>query len=154
MTRGRKPLPTQIKILQGTEESRINRREPRPAPLLPRCPSQLSAHGKRAWRVFAKMLTDCGIAKQTDAVALELLCSAYAEYLEASDKVRSAGPVWIEKGEGKIPKFAYSPYWAVANRAWDKVKAMLTEFGMTPSSRSKITVDKPVQEDVEARYFG
>ena len=33
-----------------------------------------------------------------------------------------------------------SPYLAVANKAMEQIKAMLTEFGMSPSSRSRVTV--------------
>lgn len=39
-----------------------------------------------------------------------------------------------------------NPYLGIANRAWDQVKAIAPELGLTPSSRSRIKVTKPKQE--------
>ncbi len=39
-----------------------------------------------------------------------------------------------------------NPYLGVANRAWDQVRQMSIEFGLTPSSRSRIKVGKPKEE--------
>ena len=154
MGRGRKPVPTALKILEGVEPARINYNEPTPTGKLPKPPDHLSDKARATWLEFAEALTSAGIAGDTDAVALELLCTAYANYLDATEKVAQHGAVWIDKGEGKIPKFCYAPYWAVANKEWEKVRAMLVEFGMTPSSRSKISKQPQNTDDVEKRYFG
>ena len=156
MGRGRKPTPTKLKILHGNPGRKpINQNEPKPKDGLPTAPRHLSAGAKKAWKKLRPELEACGIATQVDTVAFEMLCTAYADYLEACKKVNEFGAIWIEKGESQIPKFAYSPYWSVMNREWKKIQTMLVEFGMTPSSRSKVTaVPKSGENSAEDRYFG
>jgi P27 family predicted phage terminase small subunit len=40
-----------------------------------------------------------------------------------------------------------SSYLSIANRCFDQLRAMLTEFGMTPSSRSRISAFPPQEEE-------
>jgi len=142
--RGPRRQPTRLKLLRGNPGRRkLPKSEPRPDGELPNCPAHLTAAARQAWEQFAQELTAARIATSTDAVALELLAAAYARYLEAADNVAKFGAVWVEKGAGKIPKFAYSPYWAVMNHEWKHVKQMLAEFGMTPSSRSSVESVRP-----------
>ena len=142
--RGPKPKPTTLKILEGNLGKRpLNRDEPKPRIGFPRCPSHLSKNARKAWKNFSKELTDAGIGTHLDTTALGLLCTSYAQYLDAVENVAQFGAVWVERSGSKIPKFAYSPYWAVMNREWKNVRSMLAEFGMTPSSRTGLSVDKP-----------
>lgn len=145
--RGPKPTPTAIKKARGNPGKRpLNALEPQPEGKLPACPAHLKGEARKAWLRFAKVLTDSGIATLADATALELLCASFALYLDALAKVQEFGPVWLEKGDSKIPKFAYSPHWSVMNREWKKLVAMLREFGMTPSSRSGVMRVTPVKD--------
>lgn len=138
---GPKKQPTALKILHGNPGKRpLNPDEPQPQGSLPECPDFLQGQAREAWQEFGRELEACGIATRLDATALAMLCNAYAQYLDAAEKTARLGAVWIEKGEGKIPKFQYSPYWSVMNRAFKQVKDMLGEFGMTPSSRSNVSV--------------
>jgi len=137
--RGPKPQPTVLKLLRGNPGKRaVPKREPVPTGKLPACPEHLEGKARDAWLAFAVELETCGIATSLDAVALTMLCSSYALYCEALSLVEANGTVWLEKGDSKIPKFVYSPYWAVMNREWKNVLAVLREFGMTPSSRSSV----------------
>jgi P27 family predicted phage terminase small subunit len=137
--RGPKPQPTALKELRGNPGKRaLPPREPKPKGKLPACPKHLEGEARKAWQAFAKQLTDSGIATALDATALEMLCASYALYVEAMQQVLAFGPVWMEKGASKIPKFVYSPHWAVKNREWKNVLSILREFGMTPSSRSGV----------------
>jgi len=154
--RGRKPQPTSLKVLNGNPGKRpLNDLEPTPEAKLPKPPKHLSKIARRAWLEMSKRLDDCGITSKIDGVAFQLLCEAYGNYLEACEKVAAHGAVWLDKGEGKIPKFAYSPYWAIMNREWEKVKQMLVEFGMTPSSRARVkkVLDHDSARPLEAKYF-
>jgi P27 family predicted phage terminase small subunit len=138
------PIPTRLKILRGNPGCRpLNPREPKSDKPLPKAPEYLTPPQRKAWQKFAAALRASKIACSLDATALELLCSAYAGYLDAAGRVAQAGAVWIAKTKAKddseFPAFAYSPYYNVMNREWKKVAEMLREFGMTPSSRTKVT---------------
>ena len=67
-------------------------------------------------------------------MALSMLCQSWAEYLEATDQVRKTG--MLVKSPNGFPVF--NPYLVIANQAVKKVRALLAEFGMSPSSRSRI----------------
>ena len=134
--RGPAKQPTKLRILNGNPGKRpLPTNEPQPRGALPRCPPGMSKAAAKYWRKWSKELSSCGIATGLDATALEMLCESYAEYLAALAQVQESGPVWVQKREDGLPKFAYSPYWAVMNQAWKKTKQMMAEFGMTPSSR-------------------
>lgn len=109
------------------------------APGLPPCPDHLQGAAREAWERFSQELSECGIGSQVDGAALELLCEAYAAHVEAAAKVAKLGAVWIEKAEpGKLPRFAYSPYWVIQKNEHKKLVTLLAEFGMTPSSRTRV----------------
>ncbi len=108
---------------------------------LPQCPERLQGAAREAWERFSRELAECGVGSQLDSAALELLCEAYAAHVEAATQVAKNGAVWIERPEsGKLPKFAYSPYWVVQKNEYKKLVTLLAEFGMTPSSRSRVQV--------------
>jgi P27 family predicted phage terminase small subunit len=67
---------------------------------------------------------------------VELLATSYGQFLDAAAKVVQGGPVWIGKSkDGSLPKCVASPWVKIMDRSWKQIKEMLTEFGMTPSSR-------------------
>lgn len=151
--RGPRPQPTALKKARGNPGKRkLNDEEPKFAAMLPPCPSHLKGDAREAWERFAKQLTECGVVTMADATALEMLCSSIGLYLDAQAKVQEFGPVWLEKGESKIPKFAYSPHWSVMNREWKKIVSLLREFGMTPSSRSSVKATPPKKDDPFATF--
>ncbi len=39
------------------------------------------------------------------------------------------------------------PSAAMKADAWKRIRAMLSEFGMTPASRAKVSIDKQAEED-------
>jgi P27 family predicted phage terminase small subunit len=71
---------------------------------------------------------------EIDEMAFAMLCHSWAEYLEASEKLRETG--MLVKSPNGFPMM--NPYLVIANTAVKKVRALLTEFGMSPSSRSRI----------------
>jgi P27 family predicted phage terminase small subunit len=106
----------------------------------PACPPELEGAAREAWERFSQELDSCGIGSQLDAIALQLLCETYAAHVVAAEQVAKLGAVWIERTEpGKLPKFAYSPYWVIQKNEQKKLLTLLAEFGMTPSSRTRVS---------------
>jgi P27 family predicted phage terminase small subunit len=141
---GRKPISTSFKVLAGNPGKRpLNENEPKPRTVLPRCPPHLSDEAKREWRRVSKMLYRLGLLTELDTTALALYCQTYSRWVEAEKKLASFG--MLIETPNDLPM--QSPYLSIANRCFDQLRAMLTEFGMTPSSRSRISAFPPQEEE-------
>jgi P27 family predicted phage terminase small subunit len=146
-TRGAKPLPTKLKVLRGTlRKHRANAQEPRVRVDIPRCPSELNAVAKREWRRIAPELAALGLLAKIDRTALALYCDSYARWIEAIRSIEQYGVV-IKSPNGYPMQ---SPYVAIANKAGEQVRLLLAEFGMSPSSRTRVHATPPPSAEESA----
>lgn len=72
---------------------------------------------------------------ELDVAALMAYCTAYARHVEAEEQIAKFGTV-IKAPSGFLVQ---SPYLAISNKALDQMTRMLVEFGMSPSSRTRVT---------------
>jgi P27 family predicted phage terminase small subunit len=139
MKRGKRPKPTHLKLLEGEKnKDRINLNEPKPKILAPKCPKHLSKEAREFWKVEAPKLKRLGLLTEIDETAFELLCWAYGKWVKAERILANEGE-FIETPTGKL---RLHPALNVANRALDQTRKLLAEFGMTPSSRTGISVQE------------
>lgn len=141
MAAGRKPKPTRLKLISGNPGGRpLPKDEPQPdvKRKVPRCPPHLTSEAKRHWPKFAKQLHKVGLLTEADELALEALCEAYARWRDALGQIEEFGP--LVKTPNGYP--TQSPYLQIANKAFDQFQKMLVEFGLTPSSRTRIRGEK------------
>jgi phage terminase small subunit len=115
---GRRPLPTRLKVLNGSAEhdpQRINADEPTPDVLasVPPPPEKLTPVAQRAWDRLAGQAVGMRVMTAADLDMLLMGCRAFAEYLRA-DRATERGDAWR--------RYVYA----------------LKEFGFTPSSRSRL----------------
>lgn len=151
MTAGRPRKPTALKVLEGNPGKRpINQKEPKPKPVAPKCPAHLNPCARKEWRRIAVDLEPLGLLTQIDRAALAAYCVAYSRWVEAEDMIRKHG--MLVKSPNGYPM--QSPYLAIANKAVEQMKGFLTEFGMTPSSRSRLSINDKGQEDEFDRLLG
>ena len=135
---GRKSKPTNLKVLTGNPGKRaLNKNEPKPKMATIKPPPGLSKLAKKHWRQVAAHLVACGLLTEADKPAFSLYCEAYAKWADANEMIATHGTV--VKSPNGFP--VQSPYLAIANRAHDQMVKLLVEFGMTPSSRSGISVE-------------
>ncbi|CAJ2878554.1 P27 family phage terminase small subunit [Burkholderia pseudomallei] len=149
--RGRKPTPTALKLVRGNPGKRpLNDAEPSPPAVSDmECPHWLSAAAKPHWPAIADQLHRAGLLTDIDHTALGLYCEAFARWVDANEKVVKLGAV-VKSAHGyPIP----SPYLQVANQAYAQLTRMLAEFGMTPSSRSRVTAKKPDPAEQYAKFI-
>jgi P27 family predicted phage terminase small subunit len=134
---GRKPKPTALKELAGNPGKRaLNRREPKPASGLPPCPRHLTGEARKEWRRMGGELARMGVVTAVDRAALAAYCQAWARWVEAEGQVAKLGTI-VKTANGNLIQ---NPYLAVANRAMEQMTRLAAEFGMTPSSRSRVQV--------------
>lgn len=136
--RGRKPDPTVLRVLKGNPSKRpLPTKEPTPklvdASHPP--PDWLDDAAKAEWRRIAPMLARNGLLTEMDLDALTAYCHAWCVWKDANAKIRQFGIVI--KAKNGFPMA--SPYLPIANKAMVTMKAFMIEFGMTPSSRSRVT---------------
>ena len=145
--RGRKPLPSNVVKLRGNPGKRaLNDREPRPAAAVPACPSCLSDEAKKEWRRLAGELARLGLLTRIDRSQLAAYCQAHALWLEAVQALGRYGT--MVKSPNGFPM--QSPYVAVLNKQVDIMTRIAAEFGMTPSSRTRIrTAERPDDDPFE-----
>jgi P27 family predicted phage terminase small subunit len=149
---GRKPKPTAVKLLSGNPGKRaINRSEPRPQIELPPAPEYLGDDEKHKWAAVVKELHPLGLVTTVDKDALAMYCVIYVRWMKAERMVREKGEI-IKTAAGNIIQ---NPYLAIANRALDQLNKLGAEFGMTPSSRSRVKVELPnAESELEEMLFG
>jgi P27 family predicted phage terminase small subunit len=94
----------------------------------------------RAGRILLKVR----VMTEADYTALLAYAELFGRWMEAEEQVRKHGLI------GKSPNGhpVQNPYLAISNRARKECMRLAVEFGMTPSSRSRIQVldDKKVDQ--------
>ena len=136
--RGRKPKPSIIRALEGNPGKRpLNDREPTPPQGIPDCPNYLDDEARAEWFRTAKVLDDMGVLSTADRTALAAYCVVYSRWLKAEEQVKKFGSI-VKSPEKGFPM--KSPYLSVADQALDAMLKLMVEFGLTPSSRSRIRV--------------
>lgn len=140
--RGPAPKPSHLKKIQGTyRPDRAAPNEPTPEPSAPSCPSWLGREAKREWRRIVPELEKLGLISEVDRAALAAYCSAYGEWHAAEAEIKKHGRTQINMMSGLV---SARPEVAMRAKALAEMRALLAEFGMTPSSRSRISVpEKP-----------
>jgi P27 family predicted phage terminase small subunit len=145
-SRGPAPKPTALNELAGNpgkRAKRANEPKPRKANTTPPVPSHLSDDAKKEWRRVAKELYGLGLLTSIDRTALAAYCETFVTWCDALAKCREMGMI-VKTTNGNAIQ---NPYLSVASQAEKRMRGWLSEFGMTPSSRTRISVD--AQEDAD-----
>jgi P27 family predicted phage terminase small subunit len=106
-------------------------------------PSHLDEQAKAEWARVAPILHGLGLLTKADTPALELYCTTYSRWLTAEIAMREHG--MVVKSPSGYP--IQNPYLSIATSALKQMKQLLAEFGMTPSSRTRVRPDKPEEAD-------
>ena len=140
---GRKPKPTQLKLIQGTaKKCRINTREPKPTGDLETAPEWMSNSQKDGWR-YAIEHAPKGLLKRLDQSALALWVVAEDNFREASQKLDQFG--MIIKSPNGLPM--PSPYSTELKKYGLLMLRAASELGFTPSSRARVVIAGEKSED-------
>src|SRR5688572_8892567 len=149
--RGRKPKPTVLKLIEGNPgKRRLNDREPVPPDGMPDPPEFLDAEARAEWDRTSQVLTEMGLLTKADRSALAAYCVAYSRWVQAEAQVAKYGTI-VKSPEKGFPM--KSPYLTVADQALEAMRKLMVEFGLTPSSRSRIRVPDGGQAADEFEAF-
>jgi P27 family predicted phage terminase small subunit len=153
--RGRKPKPISLQISEGDPSkhgvNKLRERldaEPKAARGLPRCPRHLGKVAREAWKFWSEELEAMGLDRRPDAQMLEGACVAYEAAVKAYETIQQQGAVIAKKAidplTQKLTVIDVKTHPAVAQRnaAWVLVRAFCSEFGLSPASRTRLSIER------------
>lgn len=148
--RGRKPLPSHLKLIKGTARGALKKTQRAPIEIeasLPMPPDSLCDEAKVEWGRVGQILYNLRLLSEIDTAALAAYCDAFATWQKASkalQKAALADDVWhgllITTSNGNLIQ---NPLVGIINKAKADVVHYAAEFGMTPSARSRINAATP-----------
>jgi len=142
--RGRKPLPSAVKQIRGNPGHRpMNPDEPKPSPLTYDPPKHLTSKAKQHWKETFKLLEGVGVLSALDADVLSLYSETKSKWVHAMEQIKKNG--YVINAPSGFP--VQSPWVQIANKAFDQLMKILPEFGLSPSSRSRIKIEKVPIDD-------
>jgi P27 family predicted phage terminase small subunit len=152
--RGRKPKPLKRQIAEGDTRKKGVRKlqeqldaEPKAARGLPDCPEHLSGRARDAWEFWSTELAYMNLDSRPDAMMLEGACVAWARAVAADLMIAELGsvtaqPILSTSGELLGCKYRTNPAVAVSHAAWKQLRSFCSEFGLSPASRTRLTIEK------------
>lgn len=162
--RGPAPEPSILKYIRGNpSKEALNTKEPTPELLDQLDPPEEIATDELAvkkWRRSVPVLRRMRVFTEADIDAWILYCRTWANWMRAKEKCDQMGRdnVSMEPDpnsmDGKLRIKWTQPFsWAVdeKNLATD-LRRLQQEFGLTPSSRSQVTIHDNTDEDPVAAY--
>lgn len=154
--KGRKPIPTALKIARGNPgQRRLPEDEPQPSTVFDLAVPDILAGNPAAraeWETKAPLFHRVGLLTEVDLDALTLYCATFAHCKQAERHLQRHGlTVLVGKKKTRI----MSPYLAIFMKLQVQCRAMLIEFGLTPVSRSRVHLPKPDTGNAQRdRFFG
>lgn len=150
-TRGRKPKPTALKLLEGNPGKRqLNMNEPRFAQKMPpECPDWLEEEAQAEWNRLSETLFEMGILTDLDVAPFAAYCQAYARWREAEEFISKHGSIV----KTKTGYWQQVPQVSIAHSNQKIMMQAAAEFGLTPSARSRIIAGNAKKEDVDEMEF-
>jgi P27 family predicted phage terminase small subunit len=141
--RGPAPKPTAIKRLEGNPGKRkLNEAEPQPTAGVPECPDYLDEVARREWGRLTSILVAMKVLTEADYIALANLCQGYSTLMNAQKQLNKTGILYKSKS-GYIQQ---SPLLGIIHTQTTIVNNMLREFGLTPSSRTRVAIAEPKEK--------
>lgn len=148
--RGRKPKPTELKLVQGTftkKDERKRNREPVVSKNLDQAPAWFTESQKTSWN-YAIENAPAGLLKRLDKSVLTAWVVAEDLHRFASEQLQNEGIVFTSPKGYQIQ----SPYVGVLNTQASMMMKCASEMGFTPTSRSRIVLaEEEIQDDPWAK---
>lgn len=150
--RGPRREPTVMKLAKGTyradrQGNPVDELQTIVLSKVPPAPGSLGEKGREVWQRVGPLLCDSGVLHCGDLEAFAMYCHAHDEY-EKCNKTLAADGEYHTGPTGKI-----SPHPALHQRLrWVEVmRRFQSEFGLTPSARNNVRVEKKAEAKVKPR---
>ncbi len=158
--RGRKPKPTALRIAEGDpgklgkqKLEQIGASHPRAETGLPPSPDRLQGLAREAYEYWREQLEKMRLAEMPDSLTLERAAVHYALASEADVHIREEGAVIqepvVSRETGEVIGYRQKrSEWVLVRAEADRIfRQFASEFGLTPVSRTRLTVDHSREEE-------
>ena len=155
---GRKKIPTELKKVRGTlrkDRELENPMEVKRANGIPVAPKWLSEIGKEQFSIVCNQLNDLSMLYDVDVKLIEAYANAISLHIECEQALRKNGRVQVYTDEDGNPKHAQIvPLQTVSKQSLDQALKLASQFGLTPSARTKISAPAKLEiKDNEFNFF-
>ncbi len=142
---GRKAISTAQKIASGAAAKNpqyVNHNEPKPPEGSPVKPADLDEVGSAMWDHVVGLFDQMGMLNQAEGLLIAEFCENESALAQARAAVRETGQVLDAYGDLKR-----NPHSVELHKYRDVKLKMLSEMGLTPSSRSRIVANPKKEND-------
>ena len=139
MTRGPRPMPLNMRVLQGGRSAspdRINPAQPKPKAATPKPPRDLDERDRGYWREFCSRVDELGVGSIADAGLVRIWVAARRRWVDADVEVRKRGVMM--RGTKYHPGPRRNPALFEIHKAEGTMIRIEIEFGLSPSSRTRV----------------
>lgn len=155
---GRKAKPTNLRLIEGNPGKRgINLNEPKAEPVRMAPPQMLCDDATEEWERISEQLYNMGVLTSADRSALAAYCQCYGRWVKAERAIAKMAEqdtvtrgLMIKTSNGNAIQ---NPLVGVSNRAMADMVRYAAEFGMTPSARTRIDIEKTRDNDPASKFF-
>ena len=105
----------------------------------------LLPEAKTEWIRLSEKLNQMGVLTEIDRSAFAAYCQSYARWKEAQEHINSEGATYETENGMQRP----NPWVAICNTEQRLMMQAASEFGLTPSARSRIMAASGVGKDEE-----
>jgi P27 family predicted phage terminase small subunit len=142
MGRPRKPT-VKLKIHGTFREDRRFVDEPKPIVVIPDMPNHLKGEAAKEWKRIAPLLAGMKCLTEWDRSLLSAYCFEWGVYVALCNKIKIKDLVITTINGNRI----HNPLLSARNKALSNIKEIAAEFGLSPSSRTRLSIGEKQQEE-------
>ena len=142
--RGPKPKAREVQLAEGRDQKnphRFRNEVPKTLEREPAMPEHFDEQAQEAWQFLKELLTGAKMWSATYQVTIEMYCETYSNYRRALHLVKITGQALRTESKDGSPEIKRNPYSVELHRYKDELLKLSAEFGLTPSSRSRISLE-------------
>ncbi|RBW69468.1 phage terminase small subunit P27 family [Bacillus taeanensis] len=159
---GRKAKPVNLHLLEGNKshltKEEIEKRQKAEESLTLKSdnikpPTWLDSEGKKTFRKLIKEFEEIDLLVNVDVYMIAMFCDAYSDYIECTKIIQDEGKLIEHTNKAGETNRIPHPLLTKKSHAFNQMKAMASEFGLTPSARTKLIQNMQVEGDNEDNSF-